>query len=333
MAFDQQADKPDDATQETAQAAQPAATPLELVEQTLVLTEQEQDALNVALEEGRRVQMWGAAVYRLLAKIATLPALSAQEREALPRPTYQSLLSQPRRHAGRAIRATVQILYARELVAGTPQFAATVDVPQGTKVWQMDGYFYGAADKPQGPIRVLSVADPMEVLGRNREWKDDEWAFGIPAPKAELTGVFYKVWDSTSRTAEGESKTGRRGPIIVVSTKTTPYPVVLAWQVDPPQLDTSSGGNMMVMGGVLAMMAGVVLLVLVFYFINRQVRQRRRDARQDPTHWWGQYRPLRDTSQDTQPGQDPEQDDAIDPAVLAASEAYRRQRALEEGDA
>ena len=303
---------------------QPAEAPLVAVERILALTPAERDALAVALV--REGQMMDSILYPLLAKTASLPELTAEQRDALPRPPYASLLAQPGSYAARPVRLRVIVLIARVIKAGSDELGATPDWPQGQQVWILDGFVAEGDNSIDRPIRILSVTNPFKQLGQNRRLEGDEWHFSKPGPQVEITGVFYKVWQAETRESDQRSRQSRSGTVGLEQTKR--FPIVLAWQFGTPVQTASGSSDLMLLAGWGVALAGAMVLVVLLVITMRRSQQRRRAAQADPHRWWGDYQPRRHTDADDEP--DAQEDDDIDPAVKAAAEAYRRQRAADE---
>ncbi|MHC4985179.1 MAG: hypothetical protein ACYTFO_03395 [Planctomycetota bacterium] len=304
---------------------QPAEPPLVAVERILALTPMERDALEATLV--REGQMIDSILYPLLAKTASLPELTAEDRNNLPRPLYAALLAQPGSYAARPIRLRVIVLIAREIKAGSDQLGATPDWPQGRQVWMLDGFVAEGDSKALGrPIRILSVVNPFKQLGRNRRLEDDdEWHFSKPGPQVEITGVFYKIWQAETRDSDERSRQSRSGSIELEQTQR--FPIVLAWQFGTPIQSDSGTSGLMALAGWGVALAGAMVLVVILFVSMRRTQLRRRAVLANPRAWWGEYKPRRDTDEDES---DIQEDDDIDPAVKAAAEAYRRQRAADE---
>ena len=308
----------------TEATTQPAEPPLVAVERILALTPAERDALEVALV--REQQMIDSILYPLLAKTTSLPELTAEQRDSLPKPPYAALVEQPGVYAARPIRLRVIVLIARVIKAGSSELGATLEWPQGQQVWILDGFVSeGDENAVSRPIRILSVVNPFKALGRKRELEGDEWHFSKPGPQVEITGVFYKIWQTETRESDERSNRSRSGAIGLEQTNR--FPIVLAWQFGTP-IEPPSSSNLMGLIGMGAMLGGAVLLLVIVVYSARQRRRAALAARADPHRWWGGYQPLRDTESDPDP--DSVLDDDIDPAVKAAAEAYRRQQAADE---
>lgn len=317
----------------TAATAAPAEPALDRVERILTLTKAEHSSLIVA--QSRPTQLSDSALTMMLAKAAALPALSDEDFRSLDRPSFRNLVRSADRWSARPIRLTVYVWYVQELTAGTPgDIGASREWPQGKKVWRMDVTDADGPDPRSQALRIFSVVDPFAAgaLPKPSHTVDGELQYRRKVPKVDLAGVFYKVWQAEDRDTEKRARRDAAKGTITLTPTMRSYPVVLAWQfgrgggwtINPGRFGTGAWG---------LLIGGLALLGLVFFMLRRQMRRVRRRMGRPGRRLPSQYHPLRD--QDADSDSDDQMDDAsdaIDPAVMAAAEAYRRQRAQEKAN-
>jgi len=298
-------------------AEPPAETPREAVDRILVLTDDEQDALDVA--QTRKQDYEETALYMMLNRAAQLPQLPREQFAQLQRPPYRSLLDHPGRYAGQPVRLTVLVSTVFKETSGTHHDPDLL-WPRGRERWMIR--CLDADGEVQQPMLVVSLVDPAVLLHKPLSDADEPvQEFNAAIAPLELAGVFYKVFEAReSGTPEHPAPASPR-----------PYPLIIAWQLGVPADKPAAPGVVpMTMAG--AIFIAVIALLVAFVFLARHIRRtRRRPGGWGGPLWPDRYRPLRDVTQDT-PGDDEREADEVDPQLKAAVEDWRKEHPEEKAD-
>ncbi len=295
----------------------PAETPREAVDRILVLTDDEQDALDVA--QTRKQDYEETALYIMLNRACQLPQLPPEQFAQLQRPPYRSLLAHPERYVGQPIRMTVLVSTVFKETSGTDHEPDLL-WPSGRERWMIR--CLDADGDMQQPMLVVSLVDPAPLLHKPLSDADEPvQVFNAAIAPLELAGVFYKVFEAReSGTPEHPAPVAPRR-----------YPLIIAWQLgvvaDRP---AAPGAVPMTMAG--AIFIAVIALLVAFLFLARHIRRtRRRSGGRGQPLWSDRYRPLRDLTQDRL-GDDEREADEVDPQLKAAVEDWRKEHPEDKPD-
>ncbi len=275
----------------------------------------------------------------LLAKASEMAPLSDGQWSSLDQVAYANLISHPERYTGRPIRLRLYVQLAQKLIAGSDELAATPDWRQGNVVWRIDAMEPEALDRDEElPIRLFCVQDPTAVLGRAIMQDGEELVFGLKGrtngPLVEVAGLFYKTWDFEPRQSQSIQTQVQEDGTIAMSSGLISNPILVVWDMRlVSRRETSIMSDSTPFKPALIITI-LVMLVVVFYLLKRTIRQRRQTDRLPARAGLAQYHPLRDVELDDEPeAERDEEDEAVDPDLAAAADAFRREREEETPDA
>ena len=179
----------------------------------LDLTKQESQVLaGVEDHTGRLAD--DPALYMLLARAASLPALSSVQMSCdLDRPAYANLLADPEYYRARPMGMRVRVRSIRRL---QPVEGACRDWrdPNEGPLWCLECYRVSPRRGASEALIVFCTTQP--ALGKpDKVNPDGEEVYDRSVPEAELAGLFHKLYSV-------QDPNGQRFD----------YPVVLAWQLD-----------------------------------------------------------------------------------------------------
>jgi hypothetical protein len=269
----------------------------------LSLTKTEKTIL-AAVDESRN-QLEEEGLYMLLRRTAALPKLSRDDMDRLTCPTTDLLRKSPAAFRAEPMRMTVIVFEVRKLTGkglGSPAPWWPSDRP----VWWINCLNANAERPGSDPLIVLSVVDPMPLLGKPEAVLSDgmmQWS--LPGKKVEVAGVFYRVYTRENR---GDDKN---------APKDWPYPVILTWQIEPYRgLETSSwfeGKTLIIVGLFLIVGCGWIYL-------------RRRTSRSRSAPMLSGYHSLRDRDREEAKAAENASLGEVDPELRSAAEEYRKRR-------
>jgi hypothetical protein len=324
-------DQPD-----TADVSPPVGLPL------VNWTESEQAALKVAV--GRRRARGGSALYMLLAKAATFAPLTDEQWASLDQVAYANLVSQPQRYTGQPIRLQLRVQLLQKLTAGSDEMGAALNWRQGTPAWRIDAFEAQAMVRGETlPVRLFCVQDPMEVLGKPLFEDGEESVYGAegkglsrskPGTLVEVAGLFFKTWETELRESDTIRTEVAEDGTITMSPDLGQVPFLIVWDMRRIRGERVGQGNSNGMPRAIFIVTLLVMLLVMFYLLKKAVRQRRRGDGLATKIGRGEYRPLRDIEADDDPDVErDEEEEAVDPDLAAAADAYRREREQENPDA
>ena len=301
------------------------------------LTKSDRNALTAA--QGKRRQMAGSGLYMLLAKAADMEPMADDQWALLDHVAYPNLISQPEGYTGRPIRLRVYVQVAQKLTAGDT-LGITPDWRQGRVAWRIDAI---EADSPRTDkyptVRLFSVIDPTDIFGKPIRQDGEELVYAVQGggagPYVEVAALFYKTWEAESRDAESLQIQFQDDGAMAISPGVTQVPVLVVWDMRPAQgFGRSSLETSQTIPKAFLAITILVMLAIIFYLLKRTVRRRRKTDALAERIGHGGYKPLRDIEMDDEP-ETPrdEEDEAVDPDLAAAAEAYRREREQETPDA
>ena len=245
------------------------------------------------------------ALFVLLRRAAAMPKPTADQLDALDRPSYQNILARPARYRGEAVRYIVRVCRSRRLSPGR-NLARSAWWPKDADVWEVDCIDGEGKYPGDRPLRIYCPFDPAAILGKGTQ-KDGDVIYDLPGKRVELAAIFFKVFAARpERQAQGM-------PDELL------YPCLVAWHMK----QTSQAGS--ARPGIIQLTVIIVILVLMvaaFVFVKRR-SSRARAATQR------RYRPLRketmDESEHIREKTDHDEPVDVDPALKAAAEEYRQE--------
>jgi len=258
------------------------------------------------------------AFFTVMRRVRTVRRLSADAFKSLDRPSYSSLLIDPGRHRARPVRLSVRVYTVARLQPGKHFTASARWTLSDGPIWRMDCGNATIRQPADEPLSVFCAFDPISLLGKPYKVDENGRAIYRGGQRADIAGVFYKVYRDMER---GDSQHAPR---------MRNYPIVLAWQISRP---LGLVGPASADPTTVAVIIILVMLAAVYFILRRTIkraaahRARRRES----------YRPLRSREmQDQPPGKAQPEDQGdrpgdIDPMLKAASEQYRKEKGLDDG--
>ena len=258
------------------------------------------------------------AFFTVMRRVRTVRQLATDAFNALDRPSYNSLLSDPGRYRARPVRLSVHAYTVARLQPGKHFTASARWTLSDGPIWRMDCGNAMTRHPADEPLSVFCAFDPINLLGKPYKVDENGRAIYRGGQRADIAGVFFKVYRDMER---GDSEHAPR---------MRNYPIVLAWQISRPRggIGPASADPTSV-----AIIIIVVMLAAVYVILRRTTKRSaaHRALRR------GSYRPLRSREMEAepagkdQPGDRDDRPSDIDPILKAASEQYRKEKGLDDG--
>jgi hypothetical protein len=262
------------------------------VADAFVLSKTEQTVLEATSVDGTEPPSSDKGVPILLAHAVKIPKFNRAEFDLLENPPVRLL--QKYGHAEfnlRPIRLDVEVKMVSRLVPVRSPYW-----PKDKPVWRLDCLSASTPDPNRNPVVILTAEDPLPALGSpDKKQTEDgvELLLYTKPVRVQLAGIFYRNYFA-------EDRDGRQGT----------YPIVIAWQNREIDL-TGAGAGMN--DWQLLLVGGAIVIVFFLWLWLRRLTKGRAQAELD--------RQRRQESQtDFVPRQ--EEIDQMDPALLAAAEAF-----------
>ncbi|HUS91479.1 MAG TPA: hypothetical protein VM695_06490 [Phycisphaerae bacterium] len=285
----------------------PAARAIRPIASRIELTEQEKTILGDL--QDRTEKFDEPALYVMFAIAGRMTKMDPIEWEELDRPAYVNVLADPNRYRVTPLRMRVQVHYVRKLQPGAGLNFSEF-WPKDRAVWELDCVQSDTPYQKDKPLRLYSIADPVEFLGQPDEIDSyKQWKYNR-GREIRIAGLFFKLLRTRDR--DGELRD---------------YPEIIVWQFSRT-MPSFGGGTWD--AGKLSQLVPLLLLVIAlglgFYFTRRRLARLRQQDRPPP-----RMRQARQTAGRPQ-GQDSDKasvDGSVDPDLAAAAEQYL----LEHGEA
>ena len=294
------------------------------IAQRITLTEIERTVLEATKDRTASLEETG--LYAMLAvalRARQQVRMDDLEWDQLDRPAYVNLVNDPNRYRATPMRFRMKVSHVWKLAPGAGLTFHPM-IPKSATVWQIDGVWSDVPYERNKPMRVYSVVDPEEFIGKPGEVDEKQKRIYDPSPEVRVAGLFYKVY----------TETDLRGNL-------RDYPVVMVWQMSRTIPAWGQAGDYDI--GKLARLLPLLLLVVVmgggFIFTRRRLAKMRaaerggagpggmrRTLRQRIGERAAREKADRDTDEDELPPAEP-----VDPALTAAVEDYLHHKEDEDG--